>query len=141
VTTDTTVQVYQIIIKASPERIWAAITTPEWSVRYFHGGSITITAQRRVSRGPDGSVRGDGEVYEWDPPRRLAHEWRSLYDEELGREEPSRVTWEIESIGDDECRVTVTHDRLEGAPRTADNVRGPGWTGVITRLKEVLEAS
>jgi uncharacterized protein YndB with AHSA1/START domain len=141
VNTDTTTQVYQIVIKASPERIWEAITTPEWSVKYFHGARITNTAQRHISYGPDGSVWGDGEVYEWDPPRRFSHEWQSRYDEELGREEPSRVTWEIEPIGDDECRVTVTHDRLEGAPRTADSVRGSGWTGVITRLKQVLEAA
>src|SRR5262245_4898386 len=95
VNTDTTTQVYQIVIKASPDRIWEAITTPEWSVKYFHGARITNTAQRHISYGPDGSVWGDGEVYEWDPPRRFSHEWQSRYDEELGREEPSRVTWEI----------------------------------------------
>jgi uncharacterized protein YndB with AHSA1/START domain len=139
-TTDTTTQLYQIDIKASPEKIWEAITTPEWSTRYFHGARITNTAQRHISHGPDGSVWGDGEVYEWDPPRRLSHEWRSLYDAELGREEPSRVTWEIEPIGEGECRLTLTHDRLEGAPRTADGVRN-GWMGVIASLKQVLEAA
>jgi uncharacterized protein YndB with AHSA1/START domain len=138
-TTDTT-QVYQIDIKASPERIWEAITTPEWSTRYFHGARITNTAQRHISYGPDGSVWGDGEVYEWDPPRRLSHEWRSLYDADLGREEASRVTWDIEPIGEGECRLTLTHDRLEGAPRTADSVRGKGWMGVIGGLKHALEA-
>jgi hypothetical protein len=33
---------------------------------------------------------------EFDPPRRLVREWRSLYNPELAAEEASRVTWEIE---------------------------------------------
>jgi uncharacterized protein YndB with AHSA1/START domain len=140
-TTDTTAQVYQIDIKASAERIWEAITTPEWSTKFFHAGTVTFTDGRRIARGPDGSLWGDGEVYEWDPPRRLSHEWQSLYDAELAKEQPSRVTWEIEPIGEDECRLTLVHDRLEGAPRTAANVSGKGWMGVIEGLKRVVEAA
>jgi uncharacterized protein YndB with AHSA1/START domain len=139
--TDTTAQMYQIVIKADPERIWAAITTPEWTQRYFHRARITVTPERYVSYGPDGDTWGNGEVYEWDPPRRLSHEWRSLYDEVLGAEEPSRVTWDIEPIGDGEYRLTLTHDRLEGAPRTADSVRGRGWMTVTGGLKQVLETA
>jgi hypothetical protein len=33
----------------------------------------------------------------------------------------------------------VTHDRLEGAPKTAAGVSGTGWTGVISALKTLLE--
>ena len=73
--------------------MWEAITRPEFTARYFHGSQIAIDAQRRVSFAPDGSVRGDGAVIEYEPPRRLVHEWLSLYDPDLAAAQPSRVTW------------------------------------------------
>jgi uncharacterized protein YndB with AHSA1/START domain len=138
-TTTTATQVYQVFIKASPESIWAAITSPEVSVKYFHGARIENTPDRHISHGPDGSVWGDGPVFEFDPPRRLSHEWRSLYSEELGAEEPSRVTWEIEPQEGGYCKLTLTHDRLEGAPKTAASVSGSGWMFVLSGLKTLLE--
>lgn len=136
---DLTTQIYQLFIKASPERVWQAITEPDLTMRYFHGARITNTPDRHVSFGPDGSSWGDGAVLEWDPPRRLVHEWRSLYDPDLAAEEPSRVTWDIEPQDGGLCLVTVTHDRLEGAPGTAKSVSGPGWMYVLSGLKTLLE--
>ncbi len=138
-TTAQTTQVYQVFIKATPERIWEAITTPEFTARYFHGARITATEHHYHSLGPDGSVWGDGATYEYDPPRRLSHEWRSLYDRELGQEEPSRVTWEIAPQEGGYCLLTVVHDQLEGAPRTAESVSGAGWMMVLSGLKTLLE--
>ena len=37
-----TTQVYQVFIKADPERIWEAITTPEFTLKYFHGARIRV---------------------------------------------------------------------------------------------------
>ena len=132
-------QVYQVFIKATPERVWEAITTPEFTAKYFHGARIEMKDGRYVSRGPDGDLWGDDRVLEWDPPRRLVHGWRSMYDEELAEEEASRVTWEIEPRDDGTCLLTVVHDQLEGAPRTAQSVSGPGWMGVLSGLKTLLE--
>jgi uncharacterized protein YndB with AHSA1/START domain len=78
-------------------------------------------------------------VLEFDPPRKLVHGWQSLYDPELAEEEPSRVTWEIEPQDGGFCKLTVTHDQLEGAPKTAESVLGEGWMMVISGLKTVLE--
>ena len=134
-----TTQVYQLFIKATPEQIWEAITTPEFTERYFHRARHQVTPERYLSHGPNGETWGDGPVFEYDPPRRLAHEWRSLYDPDLAAEEPSRVTWEIEPQDDGTCLLTVVHDRLEGAPKTAASVSGPGWMGVLSGLKTLLE--
>jgi uncharacterized protein YndB with AHSA1/START domain len=134
-----TTQVYQLFIKATPERIWEAITTPEFTARYFHRARIRVTSDRYLSQGPGGETWGDGPVFEFDPPRRLVHEWRSLYDPDLAAEEPSRLTWEIEPQDDGTCLLTVVHDRLEGAPRTAAGVSGPGWMGVLSGMKTLLE--
>jgi uncharacterized protein YndB with AHSA1/START domain len=137
--TDLTTQIYQVFIKATPEQIWAAITQPDLTVRYFHGARITITPERLISYGPDGATWGDGPVLEFDPPRRLVHEWRSLYDDDMAGEQPSRVTWQIEQHEGGYCQLTLTHDRLAGAPKTAASVAGPGWMFVLSGLKTVLE--
>lgn len=137
--TATPTQIYSVFIRATPEKIWEAITTPEFTAKYFYGARITNTATQHHSLGPDGSTWDQGPVLEFDPPRRLVHEWQSLYDPDLAAETPSRVTWEIEPQDGGVARLTVTHDRLEGAPRTAESVSGNGWMYVLSGLKTLLE--
>ncbi len=138
-TTAQTTQVYQVFIKATPQEIWDAITKPEFTTRYFFGSRIEVTPEWRSSRSPDGAENwGDAAVLEYDPPRRLVHEWRSLYNPELADEEPSRVTWEIEPQDGGYCKLTLVHDQLEGAPKTAESVAG-GWMLVLSGLKTLLE--
>ncbi len=134
-----TTQVYQVFIRATPEAIWEAITKPDFTARYFYGARIETTPERRVSHGPDGSVWGDDKVEEYEPPRRLVHSWVSSYDPELADEEPSRVTWEIEPAEGGVSRLTVVHDRLEGAAKTAEHVSGAGWMMVLSGLKTLVE--
>jgi uncharacterized protein YndB with AHSA1/START domain len=134
-----TTQVYKIVIKATPEAIWEAITEPAFTERYFHGSRISVTPAHYSSLGPDDSVRADEPVHEFDPPRRLVHGWRSLYSPDLADEPESRVTWEIEPQDDGTCVLTLVHDRLEGAPKTAASVAGVGWMTVLSGLKTLLE--
>jgi uncharacterized protein YndB with AHSA1/START domain len=135
-----TTQVYQVFIKATPERIWEAITKPEFTTKYFYGARIEVTPEWRRTYAPDGGDSwGEGAVTEFEPPRRLVHEWRSGYNPELSAEEPSRVTWEIEPQDGGLSLLTVVHDQLEGAPKTAASVAGPGWTMVLSGLKTLLE--
>jgi uncharacterized protein YndB with AHSA1/START domain len=139
-TVGTTDQVYELFIKAAPERVWDAIVNPEFTVQYFHGVRIEVTPERRLSGSADGSETWDeNAVLEWDPPRRLSHEWHSFYDPELAAEEKSRVTWEIEAQDGGFSKLTVIHDRLENAPKTAASVSGAGWMMVLSGLKSVLE--
>jgi uncharacterized protein YndB with AHSA1/START domain len=139
-TVGTTDQVYELFIKASPEAVWDAITKPEFTAKYFYGSRIEVTPERRLSLSPDGAdTWGDNAVSEWDPPHRLVHEWQSLYDPDLAAEEPSRVTWEIEAQDGGFSKLTVVHDRLENAPKTAASVSGAGWMMVLSGLKTLLE--
>ena len=80
----------------------------------------------------------DGEVLEADRPRKLVTTWRAMYDPETAAEPHSRVTWEIEPAGDHVTKLTVIHDELEAAPKTAANVAG-GWSFVLSGLKTLLE--
>jgi uncharacterized protein YndB with AHSA1/START domain len=134
----TTTQVYRVFIKASPEAVWDAITKPEFTERYFHGVRIELRDGRRWSSLGDGRA-WDEAILEQDPPRRLVHTWKAGYDPELAGEEPSRVTWEIEPREQGMTLLTVVHDRLEGAPRTAAGVAGEGWMFVLSNLKTFLE--
>jgi uncharacterized protein YndB with AHSA1/START domain len=135
-----TTQVYSVYIKATPEQIWDAITDPSWTVRYFYGARIEVGPEGRKVFSPDGSDDwGSSSVHEFDPPRRLVHEWKSSYNPEMAAEEPSRVTWEIEPQENGTTLLTVVHDQLEGAPKTAESVSGTGWMFVLSGLKTLLE--
>jgi uncharacterized protein YndB with AHSA1/START domain len=132
-----TTQVYQVFIKASPEAIWDAITQADFTERYFYGVRIATTAERRLTQWQE--EVGEDPVFEYDRPRRLVHGWHSKWNPELTVEEPSRVTWEIEPQEGGYALLTVTHDQLEGAPKTAESVSGAGWMMVLSGLKTLLE--
>ena len=134
-----TTQVYQVFIRAMPEQIWEAITNPDFTEKYFHGARNEYTGGRRISKRPDRQHYADEAVLEFDPPRRLVHGWRSLYRPELAAEPTSRVTWEIAPQDGGYCLLTVVHDKLEGSPRTAENVSGEGWMMVLSGLKTLVE--
>jgi uncharacterized protein YndB with AHSA1/START domain len=140
--TATTTQVYQVFIKATPEQIWDAITKPEFTSRYFYGSLVDSSFEAGApyrSWSPDRETLWvDGEVLDSDPPRRLSYTWRALYDEETAGEEPSRVSWEIEPQEDGVSKLTVVHDQLEHAPKTAENVAG-GWMYILSSMKTLLE--
>lgn len=135
-------QVYQVFIKAPPEAIWDAITRPEFTAKYFYGSLVDSSFEPGAafrSYSPDRSqLWVEGVVEESEPPRRLSHSWRALYDDETAAEEPSRVTWEIEPGDGGVSKLTVVHDRLEAAPKTAANVAG-GWMFILSGLKTLLE--
>ena len=135
-------QVYQVYIKASPEQVWDAITKPEFTARYFFGSRVQTTGEagtpiRHLAADTD-DLWGDDAILESEPPRRLVHTWRSLYDEELAAEPSSRITWEIEEQPGGVSKLTVIHDQLERSPKTAAGVAG-GWSYVLSGLKTLLE--
>jgi uncharacterized protein YndB with AHSA1/START domain len=139
---NTTVQVYAVFIKATPEQIWQGITDPDFTEKYFYGSRAKFDLRpggtfNGVS-GDESQVLVDGEVLESDPPRRLIHTWRTLYDPDAANEPHSRVSWEIEPQDGGFTKLTVVHDRLEEAPKTAESVAG-GWSYVLSGLKTLLE--
>jgi DNA-binding transcriptional ArsR family regulator len=111
-------KVFEIYIKTTPERLWKAITDREH-----------LPAE---VRNPEFA---SGETLEADPPRRLVQRMVANWSEEVKREGPSRITWEIRPVGTS-CRLTVTHDELrEGAN---DQLYG-GWPMILSTLKTLLE--
>jgi len=158
-----TTQVYRVWIKASREKIWAAITDPEWNGRYGYaapgyydlrkGGSYTSTANQGMK--DFGAANGfevpdvivDGEVLEADPPRLLVQTWRMLMDPTTAAEPFTTLTFLIEDSKTQPgvSKLTVTHE-LAGAPATATMVAGTedagaggGWAWILSDLKTMLE--
>ncbi|GGK21505.1 transcriptional regulator [Pilimelia terevasa] len=158
----TDVQVHRIYIKAEAARIWEAITSPDWTVRYGYGGyaDYALSAGGAYRHRADekmqqeGRAAGydipevivDGEVLECDPPRRLVQTWRMLMDPGTAAEPYTTLTYEIQEQGDGLCRLTLTHEAT-GAPATAAmtlgdgdaQAGGGGWPWVLSDLKSLLE--
>ena len=133
--------VYTIYIAATPEKVWQALTSAEFSRQYFFGNSVEIDLRvggAFIVRTPDGALHISGEVFECDPPKKLTFtfnvNWPALV-EKLG---PTLVTYEIEPVGE-VVKLTLlqSHDR----PIDDDILSGgrQGWPAILSSLKSVLE--
>jgi uncharacterized protein YndB with AHSA1/START domain len=131
--------VFEIYIKASPTRLWEAITDGEMRKRYSFGvgtESAWTEGSEYLSAVPGVVDIASGENVEVDPPKRLVQTFQALWSENVKSEGTSRVTWEIDPVGDDSCRLRVTHDHL-GAE--ANNELWGGWPMILSGLKTLLE--
>jgi len=133
--------VYAIYIAATPEQVWQALTSAEFSRKYFFGNAVEVdlrTGGAFLVRAPDGSLHTSGEVIECEPTKKLTVtfnvNWPALI-EKLGQ---TLVTYEIEPAGD-VVRLTLTeaHDR----PISDDILSGgrQGWPAILSSLKSLLE--
>jgi uncharacterized protein YndB with AHSA1/START domain/DNA-binding transcriptional ArsR family regulator len=130
-------KVFEIYIKTTPDRLWKAITDTEMRRKYTFGAVITSdwTPGSRYEGVGMGTPILDGENLEVDPPRRLVQSFRALWGEDVKSEGTSRVTWEIQPVGDS-CRLLVTHDQLR---ENANSQIFGGWPMVLSGLKTLLE--
>ena len=136
-------KVFEIYIKTTPERLWQAITNPDMRRKYTFG--VNVQSEWKPGSTYKGTAGSEtvspamtileGENLEVTPPRRLVQSFRALWSDDVKREGTSRVTWEIEPIGDS-CRLMVVHDQLrEGA----NSELYGGWPMILSGLKTLLE--
>jgi uncharacterized protein YndB with AHSA1/START domain len=133
-------KVFEIYIRTTPERLWDAITDPEIRSKYNFGVGVHSDwmpgSHLEFRHMAGGTLLGEGENLEVDPPRRLVQTMTALWSDDVKNEGPSRITWEIEPVGDS-CRLVLTHDQLrEGAN---DQLYG-GWPMILSGLKTWLES-
>ncbi len=132
-------KVFEIYIRTTPERLWQAITDPEIRAKYQFGSRVTSdwTPGGRFEMGHPSApgLLGEGKNLEVDPPRRLVQSMVALWGEDVKSEGTTRITWEIEPVGDS-CRLTVTHDQLR---EDANEQLFGGWPMILSGLKTWLE--
>lgn len=132
--------IYETFIRATAEKIWEALTSAAFTSQYFHGTRIHSDWQVGspvIFKGDGDNAVVEGEVLVANRPTQLSYSWRTLYDEELAKERPSRVTFDIEAM-DGVCRLRITHDNFETGSKTYERV-SQGWSAIICSLKSLLE--
>jgi len=133
--------VYQIIIKSPPERVWEAITTPEFTSRYYYGCALEtgLTAGSPFTyHKPGGAPIIEGEVILSDPPKRLVHTYHSFWPP-MNKDAPTKVTWELASLPGGLTKVTVVHEDFEGETATYQGLQSGGWAWILSNMKTLLE--
>ncbi len=133
--------VYQIIIKAPQERVWEAITKPEFTARYYYGSTLKTdltVGSPFTYHMPNGSPIVEGAVVLSDPPNRLVHTYHSLWPP-LNEDAPTKVIWELESMPGGVTKVTVVHEDFQGETATYQGLQSGGWTWILSNMKTYLE--
>ena len=132
--------VYVTYIRTTPERLWSALTTPEFMRQYWfdchietdwkHGSPWRLVFD-------DGRVADAGTILEIDPPRRLVLAWRNEWKPEMKAEGDARCTMDLEPA-DGAVKLTITHSIAKPQSKFIEAVSG-GWPRILSNLKSLLE--
>jgi uncharacterized protein YndB with AHSA1/START domain/DNA-binding transcriptional ArsR family regulator len=132
-------KVFEIYIRTTPERLWEAITDNATRQKYHFGSAInsdwTVGSSYQLIHPGAQRALMEGENLEVDRPRKLVQTMRALWGPAAERAGTSRLTWEIEPVGDS-CRLTLVHDQL---PEDAPPELYGGWPMILSGLKTWLE--
>ena len=132
--------VYVTFIRTTPERLWSALTQPDFIKKYWF--AMTIECDWKVGSPwrlmfPDGRVADTGEVVEIDPPRRMVIKWRNEFRPELKAEGYSTCAFTIEAV-EGATKLTVLHTIDHDKSKLVEAVSG-GWPKILSNLKSLLE--
>jgi DNA-binding transcriptional ArsR family regulator len=132
--------VYNIYIKASPERVWDAITDGDDTVRYYYG---TRVASDWTKGAPltytyeDGSIAADGEVLDIEPGKSVTMSFHPRWSPDIAGEGPVRMIWSVEAAEDGGSKLTVTSALIQGSKTEAEFSGGVVY--IVSGLKTFLE--
>jgi uncharacterized protein YndB with AHSA1/START domain len=132
--------VYVTFIRTTPEQLWSALTSPDFTKQYWFGMHCETDWQpgspwKLVF--PDGRIADAGEIVEADRPRRLVIKWRNEFRPELKAEGYSRCTMDLEPV-DGAVKLTITHVMDRAESKFIEKVSG-GWPRILSNLKSLLE--
>ena len=133
--------VYVTYIVSTPEKVWAALTSSDFTRQYFFGRSVESdwkTGSPWILRMPDGRVDTQGRVLEADPPRRLSLTWHVEWVEEFRDLPEAIVTYDIEKVGE-AVRLTMTESHPEPIDEKYLEGGRSGWPFILSGLKSLLE--
>jgi len=139
-TTPAGIYVYVTFIRTTPDKLWSALTDPEFQKQYWFGvhqeTDWNVGSEWKMIY-DDGTVTDSGQVLEFDPPKRIVLRWRNEFKPELKAEGESRCTYELEPL-DGAVKLTITHTIDRAESKFIQAVSG-GWPRILSNLKSLLE--
>jgi uncharacterized protein YndB with AHSA1/START domain len=132
--------VYTTYIRTTPEKLWTALTSPEFTRQYWYGMHMETdwnagSPWRLVFT--DGRTADTGQVVEADPPRKLVLRWRNEWKPEMKAEGDSTCTITLEPTKGT-VKLTIVHEMARDRSLLIDAVSG-GWPRILSNLKSLLE--
>jgi uncharacterized protein YndB with AHSA1/START domain len=132
--------VYVTYIETTPEKMWEALTSSEFSKRYWFGTELKSDWKVGSSLAlvMNGTTTDTGEILEADRPRRLSYTFKHVLDDELRNESPSKVVFTLEPHGKF-VKLTLTHEGFAEGSKMLDGI-SRGWPAILSSLKSLLES-
>jgi uncharacterized protein YndB with AHSA1/START domain/DNA-binding transcriptional ArsR family regulator len=132
--------VFAVWIRATPEQVWEAITTSDYTLKYYYAS--TVESDFRPGAPIVYRIEGNpaivGEVIESTPPEKLVTTFDAQWDDEVRVDPPSRITWILEQAGEGVTKLTVVHDGFASETHTFAQIGG-GMPFILSGLKTLLE--
>ncbi len=127
--------VYQVVIATTPEKVWKALTTAEFTKQYWFGRSIEtdwkVGAEVKIVT-PEGTTEVKGKVLEVEENKRLSYTWGSGQP----NTDNTVVVFELTTMGP-LVKLLITHDIDMGGAAAQQTVNG--WTFILNGLKTLME--
>jgi uncharacterized protein YndB with AHSA1/START domain len=132
--------VYVTYIRTTPEKLWRALTEPEFTWQFWMGTtqeSEWTPGSSWCIKFSDGSVADSGEILEIDPPKKLVLKWRNEMFPEMTAEGYSRMTYTLEQK-DENVKLSLRHVMEKSESKFIQAVSN-GWPIILSSLKSMLE--
>ncbi len=129
--------VYVTYITTTPEKLWSALTSGDFTEQYWFGSRIQSEWKAGSPLKIATGVAGKdwlGKVLQCDPPRLLSYTFRV----QGGSEHLTRVVFGLEPQGP-VVKLTLTHDELDEKDEKFISGISQGWPAVLSNLKSLLE--
>ena len=131
--------VYVTYIETTPEKLWEALTSSEFSKRYWFNTELKTDWKigSPFALVMDGTTTDVGEILEFDRPRRLSYTFHHVLSEAARKERPTKVVFVLEPHGK-LVKLTLTHEDFEDGSVILDGI-SRGWPAILAGLKTMLE--
>jgi uncharacterized protein YndB with AHSA1/START domain len=132
--------VYVTYVETTPEKLWEALTSSEFSRQYWFGTELRSDWKigSRLALVMNGTPTDNGEILEADQPRRLSCRFRRVLNDEMRNERPTKVVFVIEPHGKF-VKLTLTHEGFAEGSKLLDGI-SEGWPAILSSLKSLLES-
>jgi uncharacterized protein YndB with AHSA1/START domain len=132
--------VHVTYIETTPEKLWEALTSSEFSRRYWFNTELRSDWKvgSPIALVMDDQTTDVGEILEADWPRRLSYTFKHVLDEELKKEPASKVVFTLEPHGN-VVKLTLTHEGFIEGGKMLDGI-SKGWPAILANLKSLLES-